>query len=249
MSILSGKVAIITGGSSGIGLATAKRFVAEGAYVFITGRRQSELDKAALEIGKNVTVIPGDIASLEDLDRIYQVIADSRKKLDIVVANAGFAAMVSTADVTPEHFDKMFNINARGTFFTVQKALPLMNDGGSIVLIGSGVWEKGIPNYVAYSATKAALRSYVRTWTTELRDRKIRANVISPGLIETPIIDAQMPSKEVADGARAYFTSITPLGRIGLPEEIAAAALFLASSESSYIAGINLPVDGGAVAV
>ena len=134
--------------------------------------------------------------------------------------------------------------NARGTFFTVQKALPLMNDGGSIVLIGSGTWEKGIPNYVAYSATKAALRSYVRTWTSELKDRKIRANVISPGLIETPIIEAQMPSKEVADGARAYFTSITPLGRIGLPEEIAAAALFLASSESSYIAGINLPVDG-----
>ena len=246
---LNGKVAIITGGSSGIGLAIAERFVAEGAYVFITGRRLAELDKAVLKIGKNVTAISGDIAKLEDLDHIYQVIAGTEKKLDIVIANAGYAAMVSTMDVTPEHFDKMFDTNARGTFFTVQKALPLMNDGGSIVLIGSGVREKGISNYVAYSATKAALRSYVRTWTTELKGRKIRANVISPGLIETPIIDAQMPSKEVADGARAYFISITPLGRIGLPEEIAPAALFLASDESSYVAGINLPVDGGAVAV
>ena len=249
MSALDGKVAIITGGSSGIGLATAKRFAAEGAFVFITGRRQIELDKAVAEIGRNVSGITGDIASLDDLNRIYQVIADSKKKLDIVVANAGFASMVSTMDVTPEHFDKMFDTNARGTFFTVQKALPLMNDGGSIVLIGSGTWEKGIPNYVAYSATKAALRSYVRTWTSELKDRKIRANVISPGLIETPIIASQMPSREVVDGARAYFTSITPLGRIGRPEEIAAAALFLASSESSYIAGVNLPVDGGIVAV
>ena len=249
MSILKGKVAIITGGSSGIGLATAKRFVAEGAFVFITGRRQAELDKAVAEVGGNVTAITGDIANLDDLDRIYKVIAGSKKRLDIVVANAGFAEMVPTVDVTPENFDKMFNTNARGTFFTVQKALPLMNDGGSIVLIGSGTWEKGIPNYVAYSATKAALRSYVRTWTSELKDRKIRANVISPGLIETPIIASQMPSQEVADGARAYFTSITPLGRIGLPEEIAAAALFLASSESSYIAGVNLPVDGGIVAV
>lgn len=249
MSLLDGKVAIITGGSSGIGLAIAKRFVAEGAFVFITGRRKAELDQAASDIGRNVIAIAGDIASLEDLDRIYKVIAETGKKLDIVVANAGFAAMVSTSDVTPEHFDKMFDTNARGTFFTVQKALPLLNNGGSIVLIGSGVWEKGFPNYVAYSATKAALRSYVRTWTTELSPRKIRANVISPGLIETPIIDAQMPSKEVADGARAYFTSITPLGRIGSPEEIAAAVLFLASSKSSYIAGINLPVDGGAVAV
>ena len=249
MPQLNGKVAIITGGSSGIGLAIAKRFVAEGAYVFITGRRQAELDKAVIEIGHNVAAISGDIAELQDLDHIYQVIEGTKKKLDIVVANAGYAAMVSTVDVTPEHFDKMFDTNARGTFFTVQKALPLMNDGGSIVLIGSGVWEKGIPNYVAYSATKAALRSYVRTWTNELKERKIRANVISPGLIETPIIDAQMPLKEVADNARAYFTSITPLGRIGRPEEIAAAALFLASEESSYVAGINLPVDGGAVAV
>ena len=249
MSLLDGKVAIITGGSSGIGLATAKRFVAEGAFVFITGRRQAELDKAVAAIGRNVVAISGDIASLEDLDHIYQVISDSKRKLDIVVASAGFASMVATTDVTPEHYDKMFNTNARGTFFTVQKALPLMNDGGSIVLIGSGTWEKGIPNYVAYSATKAALRSYVRTWTTELTPRKIRANVISPGLIETPIIDAQMPSREVADGARAYFTAMTPLKRIGRPEEIAAAALFLASDESSYIAGINLPVDGGIVAV
>ena len=188
MSLLTNKVAIITGGSSGIGLAIAKRFVSEGAYVFITGRRQSELDKAMVAIGSNVTAIIGDIARLEDLDRIYEVVTAAKKKLDIVVANAAFVALVATVDITPEHFDQTFNTNARGTFFTVQKALPLMNDGGSIVLIGSGVWEKGLPNYLTYSATKAALRSYVRTWTTELKARKIRANVISPGMIETPII-------------------------------------------------------------
>ena len=240
----------IVAGAAGSALGTFGGAKARGFGAELFGRDlPAEFDKAVAAIGGNVTAITGDIANLDDLDHIYKVIAGTKKKLDIVVANAGFAAMVSTVDVTPEHFDKMFNTNARGTFFTVQKALPLMNDGGSIVLIGSGTWEKGIPNYVAYSATKAALRSYVRTWTSELKDRKIRVNVISPGLIETPIIQAQMPSKEVADGARAYFTSITPLGRIGLPEEIAAAALFLASSESSYIAGINLPVDGGAVAV
>ena len=249
MSKLEGKVAIITGGSSGIGMATAKRFVAEGAYVFITGRRQEELDKAVAEIGANVTAIQGDVSKLDDLDQIYKTITAKKGKIDIVFANAGFVELAPTPAVTPEHFDKTFDTNARGVYFTVQKALPLMNDGGSIILTGSGAWVKGFPAYSTYSATKAALRSFVRTWTTELKDRKIRANVISPGAVETPIIDGQFLSKEMADGARAMFISMTPLGRLGHPEEIASAALFLASDESSYVAGIDLPVDGGVTAV
>ncbi|MDQ2841133.1 MAG: SDR family oxidoreductase [Acidobacteriota bacterium] len=249
MAALKGKVAVITGGSSGIGLATAKRFVVESAYVFITGRRQAELDKAVTEIGSNVTAVKGDVSNLDDLDRLYKEVAEKKGKIDIVFANAGFVEMVPTPAATPEHFDKTFDINARGTYFTVQKALPLINDGGSIVLTCSSVWLKGFLAYGTYAATKAALRSFVRTWTTELKDRKIRANVISPGGVETPIIDSQFANKEQADGARAYFASITPLGRMGLPEEIASAALFLASDESSYVAGIDLPVDGGVTAV
>jgi NAD(P)-dependent dehydrogenase (short-subunit alcohol dehydrogenase family) len=249
MSTLKNKVAIITGGSSGIGLATAKRFVAEGAYVFITGRRQDELDKAVAEIGKNVTAVQGDVSNLDDLDRLYKTVAAQKRKIDIVFANAGFVEIAPTPAVTSEHFDKTFNVNARGAYFTVQKALPLMNEGGSIILTGSGVWVKGFPGYSTYSATKAALRSFVRTWTTELKDRKIRANVISPGGVDTPIMDGQFPTKEAAERARTYFASITPLGRIGRPEELASAALFLASDESSYIAGIDLPVDGGLTAV
>lgn len=249
MSGLNGKVAVITGGSSGIGLATAKCFVKEGAYVFITGRRQSELDKAVLEIGSNVTAVKGDVSNLGDLDKLYAEVEAKKGKIDILFANAGFVEMVPTIAVTPEHFDKTFNINARGVFFTVQKALPHLNDGASIVITGSGVWVKGFPAYGTYAATKAALRSFVRTWTTELKDRKIRVNILSPGAVETPIIDGQFESKEAADGARQYFSSITPLGRLGLPEEIAAAALFLASDESSYIAGIDLPIDGGITAV
>jgi NAD(P)-dependent dehydrogenase (short-subunit alcohol dehydrogenase family) len=249
MSALKNKVAVITGGSSGIGLATAKRFVSEGAYVFITGRRQAELEKAVAQIGSNVTAVQGDVANLDDLDRLYKTVAQQKGKIDIVFANAAFVELVPTVAVTPEHFDKTFDINVRGVYFTVQKALPLMNDGGSIILTGSGVWAKGFPAYSTYSATKAALRSFVRTWTTELKDRKIRANVISPGGIDTPIIDHQFATKEQADGARNYFASITPLGRLGQPEEIASAALFLASDQSSYIAGIDLPVDGGITAV
>jgi NAD(P)-dependent dehydrogenase (short-subunit alcohol dehydrogenase family) len=249
MPALKNKVAVITGGSSGIGLATAKRFVEEGAYVFITGRRQSELDKAVKEIGRNAIAIQGDISKLDDLERLYKEIAQKKGKIDIVVANAAVVEMVPTQAVTPEHYDKTFDTNARGTYFTVQKALPLLNDGGSIILIGSGVWLKGYPAYGTYAATKAALRSFVRTWTTELKDRKIRANLVSPGAVETPIIDGQFPTKEAADGARQWFRSIIPLGRLGNPEEIASAALFLASDESSYILGNDLVVDGGATAV
>jgi NAD(P)-dependent dehydrogenase (short-subunit alcohol dehydrogenase family) len=249
MSALKGKVAVITGGSSGIGLATAKRFVEEGAYVFIVGRRQTELDKAVAAIGKNVAAVQADVSKLADLDRLYKEVSVKKGKIDIVVASAGIVEMVPTPAVTPEHYDKTFNTNARGAYFTVQKALPVMNDGGSVILIGSGVWLKGFPAYGTYAATKAALRSFVRTWTTELKDRKIRANVISPGVVETPILDGQFPTKEAADGAREWFKSIIPLGRLGDPKEIASAALFLASDQSSYVLGNDLVVDGGATAV
>jgi NAD(P)-dependent dehydrogenase (short-subunit alcohol dehydrogenase family) len=246
MSALKGKVAVITGGSSGIGLATAKRFVEEGAYVFMTGRRQAELDKAVAEIGENVTAVQGDVSNLDDLDRLYKEVA-TKGKLDVLFANAGIAEPKPTATVSPEDYDKTFDINARGVFFAVQKALPLMKDGGSIILTGSGIWQKGIPIYPTYGATKAALRSFVRTWTAELAGKGIRANVISPGPVETPILKGQFDGK--ADAMKERFKTMIPMGRIGKPEEIASAAVFLASDESSYISGIDLPVDGGLVAV
>jgi NAD(P)-dependent dehydrogenase (short-subunit alcohol dehydrogenase family) len=245
MSKLNGKVAVITGGSSGIGLATAQRFVQEGAYVFITGRRQAELDKAVALIGKNVTAVQGDVANLDDLDRLYKTVAEKKGRVDIVFANAGFIEHQTIDAVTPEHFDKTFDINVRGVLFAVQKALPLMTKGGSIILTASVIATKGVPAHGTYGATKAALRSFSRTWTMELKDRGIRVNTLSPGATDTPIIDGQFTSKEQADGAKASFSQMTPMGRIGRPEELAAAALFLASDESSYITGIDLPVDGG----
>jgi NAD(P)-dependent dehydrogenase (short-subunit alcohol dehydrogenase family) len=245
MSKLTGKVAVITGGSSGIGLATAKQFVQEGAHVYITGRRQSELDKAKAEIGGNVVTVQGDIANLDDLDALYRRIAADKRKIDIVVANAGFVEFGFLASATPEHFDKTFNINARGTFFTVQKALPLMNDGGSIVLVASCVHLKGIPQYTVYGATKAALRSFTRSWAAELKDRRIRVNTLSPGATETPMIDGQFATKQESDGARKMFSGLIPLGRLGRAEELASAAFFLASDASSYVNGADLVVDGG----
>ncbi|KAF5406942.1 MAG: Glucose 1-dehydrogenase 4 [Candidatus Udaeobacter sp.] len=244
---LSAKIAVITGGSSGIGLATAKRFVEEGAYVFITGRRQAELDKAVAEIGRNVTGVQGDVSNLDDLDRLYKEVETKKGKLDVLFANAGIAEPVPTPDVTPEHYDRTFDINTRGVFFAVHKALPLMKDGGSIIVNGSGAWQKGIPMYAAYAATKAALRSFVRTWTAEFAGKGIRANVISPGPVETPILEGQFG--ENTDAVKERFKAMVPMGRIGKPEEIASAAVFLASEESSYITGIDLPVDGGLVAV
>lgn len=246
---LAGKVAVITGGSSGIGLATAKRFVEEGAFVFITGRRQAELEKAAREIGKNVVALKADVSKLEDLDRLYAEVSAQKGKIDIVFANAGIVERVETPAATPDHFDRTFDTNARGVYFTVQKALSLLNDGASIIITGSGVWQKGMPIYGTYAATKAALRSYVRTWTAEFARRGIRANIISPGPIQTPIIDGQFSTKEAAEAAREQFKARIPLGRIGQPEEVASAALFLASKESSFITGIDLPVDGGLVSV
>jgi NAD(P)-dependent dehydrogenase (short-subunit alcohol dehydrogenase family) len=249
MYSLQGKVAVITGGSSGIGLATAQRFVREGAFVYIFGRRQSELDLAAALIGQRVATVQGDVQNVGDLDRLYARIREEKGSIDILVANSGFIDPEALADATPENFDRTFGTNVRGLLFTVQKALPLIRDDGAIVLISSIAAFKGIPNYTSYSATKASVRSFVRTWTAELRDRGIRVNAISPGAIDTPIIDAQAGTPERADAIRAGFKAATPLNRIGRPEEIAAAALFLASEEGSYVAGADLVVDGGLTAV
>jgi NAD(P)-dependent dehydrogenase (short-subunit alcohol dehydrogenase family) len=249
MQVLQGKIAVITGGSGGIGLATAKRFIAEGAFVFITGRRQAELDKAVSELGTNAVAVRADVSKLEDIDRLYREIVAKKSKIDILFANAGIYETVETPAATPEHFDRTFNTNARGVYFTVQKALPFLNDGASIIVTGSAVWQKGMPIYGTYAATKAAIRSYVRTWAAEFAGRGIRANVISPGPIETPGFYGQGSSKDAVDALKQQFETHVPLGRMGRPEEIASAALFLASNESSYITGIDLPVDGGLVSV
>ena len=239
MGRLQGKVAVITGGTEGIGLATATLFAAEGAYVFITGRRQKELDEAVKTIGGNVFGVQGDVARLDDLDRLYATVADKKGRIDIVFANAGVAEFVPLGKISEEHFDKLFNINVRGTLFTVQKALPLMNDGGSIILNGSIASAKGTPAFGVYAASKAAIRSFVRTWTSELKERHIRSNVVSPGPIATPLLNRQEP--EVI----ARIASTVPMGRMGQPDEIAKAALFLASDDSSFVTGIELFVDGG----
>jgi NAD(P)-dependent dehydrogenase (short-subunit alcohol dehydrogenase family) len=235
---LQGKVAVITGGTSGIGLATAKLFVREGAYVFITGRRRKELDAAVKAIGSNVSGVQGDVARLADLDRLYEAVK-AKGRIDVVFANAGAAEFAPLGKITEEHFEKLFGINVKGTLFTVQKALPLMNDGGSIILNGSVASVKGTPAFGVYGATKAALRSFVRTWTSDLKDRHIRSNVVSPGPTDTPIVDGQ------PEDAIARIVSTIPMGRMGDPDEIAKAALFLASDDSSFVTGIELFVDGG----
>jgi NAD(P)-dependent dehydrogenase (short-subunit alcohol dehydrogenase family) len=235
---LEGKVALVTGGTSGIGLATAKCFVNEGAYVFITGRRQKELDEALKEIGRNVTGVQGDISDLADLDRLYEVIK-RRGKIDIVFANAGVSEFAPLERVTAEHFDKIFNINVRGTLFTVQKALPLLNDGGSIILTGSVASAKGTPAFGVYGASKAAIRNLVRAWTVELKERNIRSNVLSPGPIDTPPLAGMLPERVT------QMVSTIPMGRMGRADEVAKAALFLASDDSSFVTGIELFVDGG----
>jgi NAD(P)-dependent dehydrogenase (short-subunit alcohol dehydrogenase family) len=242
---LKGKVAVITGGNSGIGLATARLFAQEGAYVFIAGRRQAELDKAKAEIGKNVTTVQGDVAKLSDLDNLYAAVKSEKGALDIVVANAAFGEPVLTKDATPEHYDKTFNTNVRGSFFTVQKALPLLRNGGSIVVVSSVANVKGIPVYVTYSATKAAVRSFVRSWAADFKDRGIRVNALSPGPIDTPMMASQGATKEESEAFKKQYAQATTLGRVGRPEEIAAAILFLASDDSSFVTGIDLPVDGG----
>jgi NAD(P)-dependent dehydrogenase (short-subunit alcohol dehydrogenase family) len=243
------KVAIVTGGNSGIGLATAKRFVEEGAYVFIFGRRQQELDIAAHEIGRNVTAVQGDATNLADLDRLCAQVKTEKGRIDVVVAAAGLVEQQKLGEITEAHFDKTFDLNARGLLFTVQTALPLVPKGGSIILISSIAAFMGFPAYTTYSGTKAAVRSFARTWTIELKDRGIRVNAISPGPVDTPIIDSQAPTKEAADKIREHFAQAIPLGRMGRAEEVANAAVFLGSDESSFVAGIDLVVDGGMGAV
>jgi NAD(P)-dependent dehydrogenase (short-subunit alcohol dehydrogenase family) len=236
---LEGKIAVITGGNSGMGLATAKRFVEEGAYVFVTGRRQKELDEAVKVIGENVTAVQGDVANLADLERLFETVKIKKGHLDVLFTNAGVGYMAPFESFTEEMFDKTFDVNVRGTFFTIQKALPLFTKGGSIILTGSMAGNKGIQNFTVYNASKAAVRSFARSLTMELKDRKIRTNVISPGPIDTPTL-APLP-KEVIQ----YMVSTIPLGHIGAAEEIAKAAVFLASDDSDFITGIELGVDGG----
>jgi NAD(P)-dependent dehydrogenase (short-subunit alcohol dehydrogenase family) len=243
---LAGKIAVITGGSSGIGLATAKRFVDEGAHVVITGRREKELKEAVNLIGKNVTAVAGDVSRLEDLDRLYAVVKEKHGHIDVLFANAGAGTIAPLAVATEAHFDQTFDVNVKGMFFTVQKALPLFKDGGSIILNSSVSNVKGLAGFTAYAASKAAVRNFARGWTMELKDRNIRVNSMSPGAIETPALATTTGlTAEQAEQAVAQFTSQIPMGRRGKPEEIAAAVVFLASDESSYITGADLAVDGG----
>jgi NAD(P)-dependent dehydrogenase (short-subunit alcohol dehydrogenase family) len=242
---LNGKVALVTGGNSGIGLATAKRFVSEGAYVFITGRRQKELDTAVKEIGKNVTAVQGDVSNLADLDRLFAQIKKEKGKIDIVFANAGVAKYAPLGKITEELYDSIFDTNVKGLLFTVQKALPLLRDGGSIILNASIVGSKGLASNSVYSATKAAVRSFARTWTTDLKDRRIRVNAVSPGPIDTPGLRELLASSEVGKQRKEMISTGVALGRLGTPDEIAKAVVFLASNDASYITGIELFVDGG----
>jgi NAD(P)-dependent dehydrogenase (short-subunit alcohol dehydrogenase family) len=249
MSKLAGKVAVITGGNSGIGLATAERFAKEGARVFITGRRQAELDEAVQRIGHNAAGVRGDVARLADLDHLYQVVAKEAGRIDILFANAGGGEFVPLDAITEEHYDKTFDINVKGVVFTVQKALPLFKDGGSIILNASIAGSKGIPAFSVYSATKAALRSFVRSWVVDLKGRNIRVNALSPGPIDTPALAGLTRSEQETDQLRASLAAGAPLGRLGTPDEIAKAAVFLASDDSSYVTGIELFVDGGTAQV
>jgi NAD(P)-dependent dehydrogenase (short-subunit alcohol dehydrogenase family) len=242
MPKLKGKVAVITGGSSGQGLATAKRFVEEGAFVYT-------LDKQVSPIGGTVSAVLGDVSNLSDLDRFYAKVASEKRRIDIVFAAAGIVDPQPLAEMMEESFDRQFAVNTRGLAFTVKKALPLLNDGGAIILVTSIAESKGIPGLGAYSATKAAVGSFVRTWTAELKDRRIRVNAICPGPIDTPIFDQVAPTKEGADQRRAQDAAAVPFGRLGRPEEIASTALFLASDEASFITGVDLHVDGGMTAV
>src|SRR5882672_2617501 len=242
MNKLEGKIALVTGGNSGIGLATAKQFVDEGAYVFITGRRDPELAAAIKEIGRNVTGVQGDVANLGDLDRLFGQIKREKGKLDIVFANAGGALpLAPLGEITEKHYDSLFNINVKGLLFTVQKALPLMPDGASIILNASIVASQGLPAWSVYSATKAAVRSFARTWTTDLKARRIRVNAVSPGFTDT----APWHSTEAVEESMKTISSSVPLGRFGTPDEIAKAVAFLASDDSNYITGTELVVDGG----
>jgi NAD(P)-dependent dehydrogenase (short-subunit alcohol dehydrogenase family) len=247
MKRLEDKVAVITGGSSGIGLATAQRFVEEGAYVFITGRRQGELDAAVRQNGKNVTGVQGDVSNLEDLDRLYATVKEKKGHIDILFANAGIGEFAPLGEISEAHFDKVFGVNVKGLLFSVQKALPLFQDGagGSIILNASVASSMGLDTSTVYSATKAAVRSFARTWTVDLKQRKIRVNAISPGPIDTPIFSTAIETEEQIEQFKTSIVSAVPMGRMGNSDEVAKAVLFLASDDSSYVTGIELFVDGG----
>jgi NAD(P)-dependent dehydrogenase (short-subunit alcohol dehydrogenase family) len=243
---LEGKVAVITGGNSGIGLATARRFVAEGAYVFITGRRQAALDQAVKLIGRNVTAVQGDVSNLTDLDRLYATVREQKGRIDVLFANAGVGDFAPLGEITEEHFDWIFGINVRGLLFSVQKALPLLREGGSIILNASIASIKAPPAMSVYCASKAAVRSFARGWTADLKDRKIRVNTLSPGWIDTPIIEGnRLIQEQGVERFKSQVAALIPMGRLGASEEIANVALFLASEDSSYITGVELFVDGG----
>ena len=242
---LDGKVALVTGGSTGIGLATAVRFAKEGATVFITGRRKEELDAAVKEIGPKAAAVQGDVSKLADLDRLYDVIKQKAGRLDVLFANAGGGEFAPLGQITEAHYDKWFGINVKGLLFTVQKALPLMPDGASIILNASIVSQKGMPAFSVYSATKAAVRSFARSWTTDLKDRKIRVNALSPGPIETPAIDGLAGDEEKSKQFKAQMASQVPLGRIGQPDDLPGAILFFASDDAAYVTGQVLSVSGG----
>ena len=245
MGKLEGKIALVTGGNSGIGLATAKRFVTEGAYVFITGRREPELAQAVNEIGRNVTAVQGDVSNLGDLDRLFAQIKREKGKLDIVFANAGIAKYGVLGEITEDLYDAIFDVNVKGVLFTVQTALPLMPDGAAIILNASIVGSKGLPANSVYSATKAAVRSFARTWTTDLKARRIRVNAVSPGATDTPGLSDLLASADVGEERLQMISNTVPLGRFGTSDEIAKAVVFLASDDSSYITGTELFVDGG----
>lgn len=247
---LTGKIALVTGGTSGLGLATAKQFVSEGARVIVTGRRQPELDAAVKALGVNVLGVPGDVSVLSDLDRLYATIREVYGRLDVLFANAGGGTFLPIGEITEEQFDKYFGINVKGTLFTAQKALPLMAAGGSIVLNGSMVSVKGVPGFSVYAATKAALRSFARTWAVDLKGKNIRVNVVSPGVVVTPAYKTELGlSDEQIKQFEAQGAVAAPLGRTGTPDEIAKAVVFLASDDSSYITGADLFVDGGAAQI
>ena len=245
MNRLQGKIAVITGGNSGIGLATAQRFADEGAHVFITGRRQRELDVAVRQIGKQATGVQGDVSKLADLDRLYEMVRREKGRIDVVFANAGGGTLAPLGAITEEQFDTTFSSNVKGLVFTVQKALPLLRDGGSIILNASIAGSKGLEALSVYSATKAAVRSFARSWTVDLRTRKIRVNAISPGPIDTPGVNGLGMSEQQVEEFKKNIVAAVPLGRMGSADEIAKAAVFLASDDSSYVTGIELFVDGG----
>jgi NAD(P)-dependent dehydrogenase (short-subunit alcohol dehydrogenase family) len=249
MNKLEGKIAVITGGNSGIGLATAKRFVGEGAYVFITGRRQTELNTAINDIGKNVTDVQGDVSNFADLDQLYSIVKQQKGHIDILFANAGLGEFATLGEISEAHFDKTFSVNVKGLLFTVQKAIPLFKDGGSIVLNSSIAASKGVEGFSVYSASKAAVRSFARTWTVDLRHHKIRVNAISPGPIDTQAFSDLMQNEQQSRQLKKDLVSNVPLRRMGTPDEVAKVVTFLASDESSYVTGIELFVDGGAAQI